>query len=239
MTKSGKEKYENAIELLDSNLKGTVYTEDLPKFQEQLTKLADLYQDDEEIGASRYRIYELQALIFFYQENNNEAIEFLNIAIDVNGSSYSYAENLKNQIINEMPMPLELRSEVGNARSWLFLMAVISALTIWGIPCSIIYLILAKKMKEDALLNRRALKLAGAMTILFLIGIIPIFAATTFFSTAKHLQEYAQYGPAQFMSDGAYASQYKRDRVITKVILIVTVSILAAVIAIVAVAANK
>lgn len=73
----------------------------LSALQKQLTSIAIEYQDRVDIGAERYKIYELQALIFFYQYNNEDALEFLNIAISTKGAHYPFAIELKKQILLE------------------------------------------------------------------------------------------------------------------------------------------
>jgi len=95
-------KYIKSIEELESRLRNpNLHDDDVPELQEELTNFADIYQGDESLGAMRYKIYELQALIFFYQRKDKDALKFINIATNVYGSDYSSAESLRRQILEE------------------------------------------------------------------------------------------------------------------------------------------
>ena len=102
------DKYQKAIMALDNKLKNPeLELSKVPKLQEQLVHIADKYQDDERIGAERYRIYELQALIFFYQHKDAEALEYIDMAIDTLGHRYPYADNIKVSILGYAPSQTE------------------------------------------------------------------------------------------------------------------------------------
>ena len=92
--------YYKSITALEKQLKDPeLLIDKVPKLQEQLVKIAEKYQDDESIGQERYKIYELQALIFFYQDNDEEALNLLDSARTVYGESYDYERNLRKQIL--------------------------------------------------------------------------------------------------------------------------------------------
>ena len=74
----------------------------VPKLQEALVDIAEEYKDDESIGKERYKIYELQALIHFYQDELTEAAELLGSAEDIYGEEYEYAQKLRLLIIHAM-----------------------------------------------------------------------------------------------------------------------------------------
>lgn len=96
--------YHKSIAALEKQLKDPeLLIDKVPKLQEQLVKIAEKYQDDESIGQERYKIYELQALIFFYQDNDEEALNLLDSARTVYGGSYKYEQNLRKQIVAESP----------------------------------------------------------------------------------------------------------------------------------------
>ena len=96
--------YLKEISALEKTLKDPQLQQSkVPKLQEQLMNIADKYQYDERIGAERYKIYELQGLIFFYQANDKEAIKLLDTAQTVHVNSYKYATSLQQQILNENP----------------------------------------------------------------------------------------------------------------------------------------
>ncbi len=96
--------YQKAMATLEEKLKNPALAPSkIPKLQEQLVEIADKYQNDESIGAERYKIYELQGLIFFYQNNDEEALRLLDAAQGAYGANYEYAQGLQDQILNENP----------------------------------------------------------------------------------------------------------------------------------------
>lgn len=96
--------YLKVITSLEKKLKNPKLTTDVvPKLQEQLVEIAEKYQYDERIGKERYKIYELQGLIFFYQSNDEQAIEMLDTAQDIYGGAYDYAHSLQQQIVINNP----------------------------------------------------------------------------------------------------------------------------------------
>lgn len=74
----------------------------LHTLQEKLDALAGKYQHDEKIGTARYKLYELQAIIYYYDRRDDKALEFINYAIDMRGSSYKKAEDLKESISSDV-----------------------------------------------------------------------------------------------------------------------------------------
>ena len=63
-----------------------------------LDKLAEQYEHDEDIGTERYRLYETQALIHYYMNNDEDAIEFAEIAMDARGEKYERMTDLIKRI---------------------------------------------------------------------------------------------------------------------------------------------
>lgn len=72
----------------------TLLPAQIERLQTKLDALAAKYQDDEELGASRYKLYELQALIYYFQHNDEAALTFIQYAVTVMGESYPKAERL-------------------------------------------------------------------------------------------------------------------------------------------------
>jgi hypothetical protein len=66
--------------------------------QSQLDQVAETYQYDEALGTLRYKMYELQALIHYFLGRDDEALSFIDQAIDMRGESYPKAENMIAQI---------------------------------------------------------------------------------------------------------------------------------------------
>lgn len=95
-----KNTYITAINSLQADLRSLVETNPLNKveklriLQVKLDKLADTYQNNESLGESRYKLYDTQAFIFHMQGKDDEALEFINQAIQTRGESYEKADRL-------------------------------------------------------------------------------------------------------------------------------------------------
>lgn len=64
----------------------------LHNLQAQLDELAKKYQHDEDLGKERYLLYHAQALIKYREDNLEEAIRWIEDAIDVKGERYEFAD---------------------------------------------------------------------------------------------------------------------------------------------------
>lgn len=98
-------KYIEAIKALEEKLKAATSTdsisnEGLLEIQKQLDVLANKYQDDEKIGPARYKLYELQAFIYYFENKDDEALDFIGHAIKLRGTSYAKAERLKQSLLS-------------------------------------------------------------------------------------------------------------------------------------------
>lgn len=97
-----KQKYIEQIKAIEANLKDATSGEIdkilLEKVQKQLDSLAEIYQFNEDIGASRYKLYELQALVHFFNGQDDDALDFINQAIETRGDNYARAEKLKQKL---------------------------------------------------------------------------------------------------------------------------------------------
>lgn len=98
-----REKYIELIKELEADLKKAVSDDELSDLelhtlQEKLDIAAEKYQDDEKIGSARYKLYELQAFIYYYEQQNSQALNFINHAITLRGNTYQKAEKLKTDL---------------------------------------------------------------------------------------------------------------------------------------------
>lgn len=95
--------YIDQIKLVEANLKdATSGKKDgalLAQIQKHLDSLAEKYQFKEEIGAARYKLYELQAMVHYFNGHDDDALEFINQAIETRGETYAKAERLKKQLL--------------------------------------------------------------------------------------------------------------------------------------------
>lgn len=134
-----KELYAAEIRVIESSLKAATADQQddhlLSLAQKRLDKLAEKYQYDEEVGVSRYKLYELQALIHYFGGNDQDAIRFINVAVETRGESYARAEKLKQQLKtsdfsdNESAIPKnmtkqESRKQLIGLEGWLALFIV-------------------------------------------------------------------------------------------------------------------
>lgn len=98
-----KQLYIDQIKALETSLKeATTGGSDkalLSQVQKRLDTLAKKYQYDKELGAAKYKLYELQALVHYFNGNDYDALDFINQAIETRGDNYPRAEKLKAQLL--------------------------------------------------------------------------------------------------------------------------------------------
>lgn len=94
--------YLEQIKNVEANLKeATIGDKDkalLALIQKRLDSLAEKYQYNEEIGTARYKLYELQAFVHYFNGFDDDALDFINQAIEMRGDTYERAEKLKNKL---------------------------------------------------------------------------------------------------------------------------------------------
>lgn len=98
-----REKYVKDIQDFESELKTVTKSNndsdlELHILQEKLDALASKYQDDKRLGSSRYKLYELQAYLHYFNNNDELAYDFIDQAISMKGASYARAEKLKDTL---------------------------------------------------------------------------------------------------------------------------------------------
>lgn len=97
-----RQKYIEQIKVVEANLKDATSGEKdkalLAQVQKRLDSLAEKYQFSEEIGTARYKLYELQALIHYFNGHDDDALDFINQAIDTRGETYAKAEKIKQRL---------------------------------------------------------------------------------------------------------------------------------------------
>lgn len=98
-----REKYIELIKELEEELKSITGNSEisdlsLHDIQQKLDTVADKYQNDEKIGTARYKLYELQAFIHYFEHQDDKALDFIYQAIDLRGNTYPKAEKLKNAL---------------------------------------------------------------------------------------------------------------------------------------------
>lgn len=97
-----RQNYIDQIKVVEANLKDAMSGEKdealLAQVQKRLDSLAEKYQYSEEIGTARYKLYELQALVHYFNDFDDDALDFINQAIELRGETYPKAEKLKKQL---------------------------------------------------------------------------------------------------------------------------------------------
>lgn len=97
-----RQNYIDQIKVVEANLKDATSGEKdkalLAQVQKRLDSLAEKYQYSEEIGTARYKLYELQALVHYFNGFDDDALDFINQAIELRGETYPKAEKLKKQL---------------------------------------------------------------------------------------------------------------------------------------------
>jgi len=138
--------YINKIKTIETNLKNAAAVEvnrdQLARVQKQLDLIAEKYQYSNSIGSARYKMYELQALVHYFNGNDEEALDFINQAIETRGENYARAEKLKNQLLANTPSldtaqtPQKSKKRLVGLEGWLAIFTV-------GVGLSIISLIIS------------------------------------------------------------------------------------------------
>jgi len=97
-----RQNYIEQIKVIEANLKEvTSPSKDkslLVQLQKRLDSLAEKYQHNEQIGTARYKLYELQAQIHYLNGHDDDALDFINQAIETYGETYPKAEKIKTQL---------------------------------------------------------------------------------------------------------------------------------------------
>ena len=170
-----------------------------------------------------------------YQENDEDALDFVNQAIEMRGSRYAKAERIVEQITQKVEPnstevrlppnvpPLQLQALIKGQRSSAIIMAVISVISIWFIPWAIFYIVLAVKLDPRKIPDRGLIKAAAILTLPLCLGLIPIIIDVEFWKMDKRLVEYEQRGASMFMPDGEWLigePKRKRGRTIALSILL-------------------
>ena len=97
--------YVDQIKIIEANLKGATSSENdevlLSQVQKRLDALAEKYQYSKELGTAIYKLYELQALVHYFNGKDDTALDFINQAIETRGDNYGRAEKLKKQLLTK------------------------------------------------------------------------------------------------------------------------------------------
>lgn len=97
--------YIEQIKAVEAKLKEATSGEEnhtlLLEVQKRLDLLAEKYQNSDELGTARYKLYELQALVHYFSGDDDDALDFINQAIETRGDSYPRAEKLKSQLLTK------------------------------------------------------------------------------------------------------------------------------------------
>lgn len=199
--------------LLKTATAGGVNQPLLTDVQARLDALAEKYQYSEDVGTARYKLYELQALVHYFNGDDDTALDFINQAIATRGSTYPRAEKIKQRLLGgEIPipngpgyiggtLPLELQGLISGLRTAAIIMAVISAITIWFIPWTFFYIYMAAKLKPGKVPSRTLVKTAAIVTLPLCLGLIPILTDIELWRMNGHLERYERHGRQAFMPD--------------------------------------
>src|SRR3989344_2406911 len=71
------------------------------KLQQHLDMLAEKYQHDEQLGKLRHKLYDAQALLFYYSGRDERALDFAEAAEEVNDGPTSISSQIKSEINDE------------------------------------------------------------------------------------------------------------------------------------------
>lgn len=153
--------YIDQVKIIEANLKeATSGKKDealLSMVQKRLDSLAEKYQYSEEIDTAKYKLYELQALVHYFNGHDDDALDFITQAIETRGETYAKAEKLKKRLslgdsyLSETTDPdkmtkEQLRSQKIGLEGWLALFTV-------GVILSVILCLIAAGLWLYSLTN--------------------------------------------------------------------------------------
>lgn len=258
-----RQEYVDEIKVIEANIKdiasGTAPEALYEHSQNKLDQLAKRFQYNEQLGTARYKLYELQALLYYFQGRDDDALAFIQQAIETKGSSYKRAEQLIEQLQSapatpseyreparhhsqDHELPLELQAQIKGLRTSAIIMVVISIITIYFIPFAVFYIILATKLKPDRLPNRKLVKAAAIVTLPLCLGLIPILIDVEFWRMNKRLLEFDEQGSRAFKSDKEFLAGEKKRKKSSKIawtILLSLIAIFAIIIVVAIVSSNS
>lgn len=97
-----RDEFNKQIKVVEANLKDATSGEKDQKLLEMVQKridtLAKKYQYDDDLGAERYKLYEIQALVHYFNGHDDDALDFIDQAIELYGKPYPKAERLKQKL---------------------------------------------------------------------------------------------------------------------------------------------
>lgn len=103
------------------------------EFQTKLDRLAEKYQHDESLGKISYKLYEAQAYLHFFYGDYENALIFINRAVDIKGNEFSGSRSLKSTLNKKTSsMTTEPNKPLTKITGWLALFVV-------GIGISVLY----------------------------------------------------------------------------------------------------
>jgi hypothetical protein len=255
-----RQEYIDEIKVIESNIKdianGTAPQELIAYTQDKLDKLAERFQYDEELGTARYKLYDLQAFLYYFQNRDDEALDFIQQAVETRGKSYQRAEQLIEQLQSapetssehskfshrksaNHELPLELQSLTKSLRTSAIIMAVISVITVYFIPWAVFYIILATKLKPEFVPNRKLVKWAAIATLPLCLGVIPIIIDVEFWRGNRRLKEYEELGSKAFVTDKEFLAGDKKRKRSSKIAWSILLSLIAILTIIIIVAINS
>lgn len=258
-----RQEYSDEIKVVEANIKdiasGTAPQELYEYSQKKLDSLAEKYQYNEQLGTARYKLYELQALLYYYQDKDDDALAFIQQAIETKGASYSRAERLLEQLQStpavalghgkssypnpaNHELPLELQALTKSLRTSAIIMTVISVISVYFILWAVFYIILATKLKPEKLPSRKLIKGAAIATLPLCIGLIPIIIDVEFWRGNRRLKEFEEQGAQAFISDKEFLVGDKKRKKSSKrawIILLSLIAIFAVIIVVAVVSSNS
>jgi len=104
-TSKDRQEYTSEIKKIESELKEVANGDSInPSFvhvQDKLDKLALRFQHNKNIGTGLYKMYELQAMLFYFENKDDDAFTFIDQAIETRGETYPRAERLKEKLLEK------------------------------------------------------------------------------------------------------------------------------------------
>ena len=149
----------------------------LNKIQQKLDNLANLYQNDERLGAARYKLYQAQAMLSFRLGNYDKSRRFIEESVALLGHSYETADQMLDYYNNSLESEFEKKS----VAKWVsFIVAPFFLLLLVALVQLVAHFILNNSSRASSsypplvvLLNLSSV-IVGALSVVFII-LIPVW----------------------------------------------------------------
>jgi len=120
------------------------------KLEDSLDEVAQQYEDDEAIGALRYKLYEIMAYIHFLKGGSEKSLMFIDEAEKIRGREYLESRVLRNEVERQYSMNYKIINAAVRQKAIEQIFIGVAWLVIGGIITGISYHLSQQHAEEQA-----------------------------------------------------------------------------------------